>query len=141
MREHFCDRGPRGSGGGSAGCPGHAGGRAAWCHVRALKQLEGDHQALHELARTFQELAPARLASLEAAAASWDAVRLRHVAHDLRGMLGMIAAGPAAEAAARVESAAEQGAVEEACSGCARLRQEIDRVLEALGKQSWKHAA
>jgi HPt (histidine-containing phosphotransfer) domain-containing protein len=106
-----------------------------------LKQLEGDQQALRELARMFQELAPARLASLEAAAASWDVVRIRHVAHDLRGMLGMIAAGEAAEAAARVETAAEQGVVEEACSACARLRQEIDRVLEALGSRSWKHAA
>jgi HPt (histidine-containing phosphotransfer) domain-containing protein len=106
-----------------------------------LKQLEGDREALHELARMFQELAPARLASLEAAAASWDAVRLRHVAHDLKGMLGMIAADQAAEAAARVEDAAEQGAVEAACSACARLREEIDRLLQALGTRSWKHAA
>ena len=139
MGKHFCDR----AAGGTSGCPGHAhsGVPVAWCYARALKQLEGDHQALYELARMFQELAPARLASMEAAAASWDAVRLRHVAHDLKGMLGMIAAVAAAQEAAQIEDAAERGAVEEACAGCGRLRREVDRVLEALGTRSWKHAA
>lgn len=137
MCEHSCDPGA-----GSGGCSSHAPGRrAAFCYARALRQVDGDHDALTERAVIFQDWIPARLATLDAATAAGDPIRLRQVARDLRGMLVMIAARDAARVASELERDAGRRDMDAAFSSCLRLRREIERVLEALESHSWRRAA
>lgn len=136
MSRIFCDRE-------HGGCTAHvrAAARQAWCYHQALEHVGGDRNTLADLACTFQEVAPSRLGTLSTAAANGDGARLRHVAHDLATLLGMIGAPNAAEAASRVERDAERGDVDAACESSVTLRHKVTRVLEALGRREWKRAA
>jgi HPt (histidine-containing phosphotransfer) domain-containing protein len=68
-----------------------------------LARVENDRELMRELLLIFKEEFPRHLQALRDAVDSLNAQRVVAEAHTLKGMLSNLAAGPAAEAAARLE--------------------------------------
>jgi two-component system, sensor histidine kinase and response regulator len=77
--------------------------------ARALDRIGGDEQLLDELIGLFLEDVPLKRGSIKSALASGDSRLLERNAHNLRGALLTLSAGPAAQAALDLEEAARTG--------------------------------
>jgi two-component system, sensor histidine kinase and response regulator len=61
---------------------------------KALSQLDGDRELLHEVVNLFVETAPALLEDLRSAALTGDGRELQAAAHSLKGAASNICAEP-----------------------------------------------
>ena len=87
---------------------------------------------IDELLQTAEKSVSKDLALLQAAMESGDCPRIRAVAHSLKGLLLNLTLQPAAELAASLQEAAEQGALAEVAPLHARLREALATVF-AIG--------
>jgi two-component system sensor histidine kinase/response regulator len=106
-----------------------------------LGRIDGDRQLLVELVQVFRDSVPSMLAELDAAVAAADAGRVHRAGHALKGTLLNMSAGPAAGLAREIDDAARQGELGQAPDRLARLRQELQRLDQALGKEAIEVAA
>jgi PAS domain S-box-containing protein len=98
----------------------------------ALERVGGDLDLLGELAGMFLEGCPQQLAELRAAIDRSDAAAVQRLAHDLKGAVGALGAGPAFEAALRLETMARGGDLAEAGAACAALEEALTRLRPVL---------
>jgi two-component system sensor histidine kinase/response regulator len=106
-----------------------------------MGRIDGDRQLLVELVQVFRDGLPAMLAELDAALTNRDTVRLHRAGHALKGALLNLSAHPAAALARDIDDAARRGELGEAPGRVARLRQELSRLEQALGKEAVEVAA
>ena len=96
--------------------------------VAALTYTEGDADLLIEILAEFAADCPARGRELRAAVAGGDPPGLARVSHSLKGVLRVIAAGPAAELAEQLEALGAAGQVSRADRVLDRLERELERI-------------
>jgi CheY-like chemotaxis protein len=111
---------------GANGYSGHGGHGALYGPIRVrpniinrdelMARMGGDEALLRRLVHTFLTNYPSQLSDLQEAIDTRDADRLRRRAHTLRGAMSLFAASEAAEAARKLEKAADLGgpAIDEA---------------------------
>ncbi|MCI0700434.1 MAG: response regulator [Planctomycetia bacterium] len=72
--------------------------------AKLLKRIDGDRELLGELIELFLDESPKLMGAIRTAVAAKDGERLRVSAHTLKGSVGVFAATPAHDAAARLEA-------------------------------------
>jgi PAS domain S-box-containing protein len=97
-----------------------------------LSRVEHDESLMREVLGIFQTDAAVNRKLLSDAINSKDAVAVRSLAHGFKGMLANLAAGPAAEVAAQLETAAEQGRTSEFVSTGERFDRLLTEVLREV---------
>ena len=105
----------------------------------ALARVGGDPRLLAELARLFREDGPRILAELGGAVERGDPRGVERFAHRLRGSLGTLAAGRAAELAERIENLGRSGDLTGLAENWRAMQREMQRLepeLEALVKET-----
>jgi len=105
---------------------------------RLLARVEGNFELMTDLVNLFLSESPAMLSRVRQAVEAGDARALERAAHSLKGALKSLSAGPAAEAAFRLETIGRGGGLDQAEAAFAELRQQIDRLeqeLRHLGKE------
>jgi CheY-like chemotaxis protein len=107
-----------------------------------MQRLGGDQQLLSEVAESFLEDWPARMASIESAARSGDADRVRSTARLLKGAAANLSAKALFEAAQALEQLAAEQRVNEFSTACHRLTREASHVVTELRRRSdaWRRA-
>ncbi|GJM23874.1 MAG: hypothetical protein DHS20C16_02890 [Phycisphaerae bacterium] len=95
---------------------------------RALDQLGGDEELLHDVLRTFIETVPELLETIRTASAQSDATRLRVAAHSLKGAASNICADATQAVANQIEKMGQDGVPTSADS----LLPELERHLSDL---------
>jgi HPt (histidine-containing phosphotransfer) domain-containing protein len=98
----------------------------------ALRRLGGDKQLFIELMGFVLEDVPPALNSLRHAVASKDAPSIRGTAHALKGLVASCGGVRAAEVAQAIESAGQQGNVDDASRSLASLEAELEALARAL---------
>jgi PAS domain S-box-containing protein len=98
----------------------------------ALARVDGDRDLLKTLVELFFETCPEQLTQLRAAVAAGDAATVRRLAHTIKGAVGTFGAGPAVEAAARLETMAREGTLGGAEEARAALDAAVERLKPAL---------
>ena len=98
----------------------------------ALTRVGGDVELLREIGDLFQLECPRELAKLREAIESGDGAAVGRVAHGLKGSAANFGAGPAVEAALKIEQLARVGQVEEARGVCETLEKALDVLLREL---------
>ena len=98
----------------------------------AIDHLEGDVELLREIAGMFVEQCPSLVSRVREAVALKDAVEIERAAHTVKGSVGNFAARAAFEAALHLERIGREGSVEKADEACARLEEELERLVPAL---------
>jgi len=107
----------------------------------ALHRTGGDTDLLGRLAASFCHDFPATNGQLRAAIERLDAEATEMAAHNLRGSLSIFAAERAAAMAKRIETAAKEGAWDEAGRAHADLEREMDGLLPILADLAHPEAA
>ena len=100
-----------------------------------LERVDGDRELLGHLVGMFFDDTPKVLSDLEQGVARQDPKAVDLAAHRLKGALLTLAAGPAGEAALKLEQLGKRGDLAEAEAALDALRRELARltpVLEAL---------
>lgn len=97
-----------------------------------LDRIGGDAEFLQELAEMFLQQRRELVEQVHAALRTQDAGALARAAHTLKGCVGNLGAGPAFEAARRVEMLARGGQLDEAGRAAVELEAEVLRFEEAL---------
>lgn len=98
----------------------------------ALELTELEESTLQELAALFLQECPKMLAECREALRDGDAPRLRRAAHTIKGSAATFVAGPAAEAAMRLENLAKAGQLDEAPAALAELETQLNRLMPQL---------
>lgn len=101
----------------------------------------GDLDFVDDLAQTYLEDAPLRLAALDDAAAAGDPAGLVAPAHTLKSSSASMGAVRLADLARELEAAARNGAVPDALDRVAAMRAEYERVAAALSARPWREAS
>ena len=104
-----------------------------WDRSRALDRVGGDEEFLSELADIFATACPMLLESLDDSVAAKHSSSLADTAQLLGRAAANLAASRVAEAALVVETMARRGDFDHIGSACHALRQEAQRLLDALG--------
>jgi HPt (histidine-containing phosphotransfer) domain-containing protein len=97
-----------------------------------MDRLDGDVEFLEETIAMLHDDSPALLEQIAAAAESADAAALTKAAHALKGMLSNFCAEPAETAARELEMMGRNEQLAEVHSATARVRQETERLRDAL---------
>lgn len=84
-----------------------------------LARVENDRELMRDLLLIFKEEFPGHLRALRVAVDSINAEKVAAEAHTMKGMLSNLAAGPAADAAARLELLGRNREVSEFQRACA----------------------
>lgn len=100
-----------------------------------LERLDGDLELFHEIRDLFVAEGPAMVGEVRAAFHGGDVRALERNAHGLKGALLSLAAGPAADVALAIETAARDGELDPVEALVERLDREVDRLVRALGDQ------
>ena len=100
----------------------------------SLERVGGDRELLRELAAVFLADLPNKLAAIEGAVTSGDVESLRREAHSLKGAVSTFGAEPARLAALALEELGKGGELAGVDGMVERLRREVARLEEALGK-------
>lgn len=87
---------------------------------------------LNEIATMFLDECPRIVQEIRVACASGDAEALQHAAHTLKGCVANFGAGPACEAASRLETIGRSGNLAPAPVACTELESELARFTQAL---------
>jgi PAS domain S-box-containing protein len=98
----------------------------------ALAYSGGDRRLLKEVVALFRSDCPSSLRRIDRALRRRDAEGLRLAAHGLKGAIATVGASSGRRAAAELEQTARSESFDEAERAYATLRQEIDRLDEAL---------
>ncbi len=98
----------------------------------ALSIVEGDADLFRELAEAFIETYPAGLASIQEAVRQADSEGLRAAAHQLKGALSALAAGPARDTAAALEQMGRRAQVNDAKRLCTSIEEQLHDLDTAL---------
>jgi HPt (histidine-containing phosphotransfer) domain-containing protein len=93
-------------------------------------------QFLNEIATIFLDECPRMVQEIRFAWARGDAEALQHAAHTLKGCVANFGAGPAREAAFRLEAIGGSGDLARAPVACADLESELAHFTEALSALS-----
>jgi HPt (histidine-containing phosphotransfer) domain-containing protein len=101
----------------------------------ALARTGNDRELFGELVELVLAELPRMLGEIEAALAGPDWTRLRLFAHNLKGQLSAVSAGPVLEAAQQLESSARNPDLERARMSHAALLKGLERLRPAL--QEW----
>ena len=104
-----------------------------WNQSRALDSVGGDEEFLSELADVFSKACPILLKNLEDSVTAKNSFPLADTAELLGRAAGNLAATRVAEAAFVVETMARRSDLDGIGSACHALRQEAQRLLDALG--------
>ncbi len=104
-----------------------------WDQSRALDSVGGDEEFLSELADVFSLACPILLKNLEDSVAAKNSFSLADTAQLLGHAAGNLAATRVREAALVVETMARRSDLDGIGSACHALRQEAQRLLDALG--------
>ena len=99
-----------------------------------LANVDGDFQFLNELVNGFLEYSPKLLARIEGALQDSDASELEDAAHTMKGALGSFRAGPAYDAASRLEDIACAQDLIQACEAISALKYELKRLEPVLAE-------
>lgn len=91
-----------------------------------LRQLDGDRDVARELARIFVLRFPDSLKQLDEALAAEEPELLRRVAHQIKGICALFAAGACVAQAQRIEILATEGNLASALVEGRELRQSLD---------------
>jgi response regulator RpfG family c-di-GMP phosphodiesterase len=110
-----------------------------WERSRALMQVGGDEELLHEAAQLFLHESAGQLAALHDSLAQSDAEAARLAAHRLRGSVGYFAAIPLASLLLRVEELARKPDVAAAAALMSHVEQEFSRLRVALEEYRDSH--
>jgi CheY-like chemotaxis protein len=97
-----------------------------------LASVEGDAEFLNGLVTGFLEYNPKLLSRIEEAFSDGNARELEDAAHTMKGAVGSFRAGPAFEAALRLEKVACDGNLVDAPEAISALKQELKRLEPAL---------
>lgn len=100
--------------------------------VALLDRIGGDAEFLQELAQMFPEQRQRLLQEVRAAVCVQDSGALARAAHTLKGCVASLGAGPAFQAALRLEMLARGGQIREAEGAAAELESEVLRFEQAL---------
>lgn len=101
-----------------------------------LERVGGDVEFLREIASMFLEQCPRMVDEIRRACDRGDAEALQHTAHTLKGCVANFGAGPAREAAYRLEKIGRSGDLSPAPAACSKLEGELARFIEALSELS-----
>jgi len=96
------------------------------------QNMEGDQEMLRDIVATFLQDAPQREREVLDALAKGDAPLLARAVHTLKGQLLALAAGPASDAAVRLEILARCGNLAEAEGVVSELQAELAQLLPVL---------
>ncbi|MGE5644468.1 MAG: Hpt domain-containing protein [Acidobacteriota bacterium] len=97
-----------------------------------LERVGGDAEFLRELSGLFAENCPKLLAEIRGSISNRDPRALERAAHSLKGSVSNLGAGPAREAALRLEMLGRSGDLAPAAEACSALEREIERFTDAL---------
>jgi two-component system sensor histidine kinase/response regulator len=100
--------------------------------AEARRQVGDDEEILREVMQLFVDDVPKRVAELRAAVERRDAALLERSAHTLKGSCVVFGAGPARDAANRVESMGKRRELDGAADAVASLVQESERLAADL---------
>jgi CheY-like chemotaxis protein/HPt (histidine-containing phosphotransfer) domain-containing protein len=106
--------------------------REVFDRAAALAGAGHSESLLREIAELFLQDSPRLLGEVRAALDGADALRLRRAVHSLRGAAANFAAGPAVEAARRLEAMGEAGDLGGAAEAYRALEREVRRLERAL---------
>jgi PAS domain S-box-containing protein len=95
-------------------------------------RFAGDMALLREVAASFLEDGPARMATLEAAVTARDAATLAATAHLLRGSISIFGEGPAVDAALELELRGQRGEWHGVAETLATFKAEFGRMRDTL---------
>lgn len=101
-----------------------------------LERVGGDLEFLNEIATMFLDECPRMLQEIRTACVRGDAEALQHAAHTLKGCVANFGAGPAREAALKLEMIGRAGDLTPAPVACNDLESELARFTEALSALS-----
>jgi hypothetical protein len=85
------------------------------------------------MVKLFLEEYPQTFSRIRQAAVEGNCPELRRGAHNLKGQIGAFTAGPAWEAAGRLEMIGRDGNVDLAEEACTVVEREMERLLPVLG--------
>jgi two-component system, sensor histidine kinase and response regulator len=108
----------------------------AFDYEEAMAQVGGSDELLAELVEVFRGEYPPLLDEMEQAIARQQAAALLQAAHTLKGSAQVLGAGPAAEAALRLEQMGRNDQLSGATQAYETLRVEIAHLLLAL--EEWR---
>jgi HPt (histidine-containing phosphotransfer) domain-containing protein len=100
----------------------------------ALAHFDGEEAFLGKLAVLLREDAGRHLRDIHEGIEQSDGARVQMAARSLKGAIGAFRAGAALDAARSLERIAESRNLQHAPAACARLEQEMARLLHALAR-------
>jgi len=98
----------------------------------ALAIVEGDRDLFLELVIVFRENYPTELSSIRDAIRLRDAEALRRASHHFKGTLSALAAGPASDAALRLEDIGRNADLTKAAAMYAEMEQHVQALDAAI---------
>jgi len=104
----------------------------AFNQAQALNRVNGDRGLLRELVALFLKDWPRMLQRIRRAVRQRDPEALRAAAHTLKGSVATFAAGPAADAALKLETMGREGRIHEAEEAARALADDLRQLEEAL---------
>jgi PAS domain S-box-containing protein len=107
----------------------------------ALECAGGNRELLRQLIRIFLDHTPGLMTQLREAVAQGHAKPVEEIAHSIKGSIANFSASPAVEAAKHVEQIGRSGDLRGAEEAYDRLRQELDRLTDALEGRRKKETA
>jgi len=99
---------------------------------RLIERLEGDRELLGEMILLLEAEAPDLVERARTALNEGDFMRLRRMAHGLRGAVSNFGSGPALAAAERLEAIADRKSKNEAEQALAETEVQLGRLLVEL---------
>ena len=110
--------------------------------IDALLDLAGgDLDFVDEIADTYIADAPTQVGAISAAADAGDNAALVAPAHTLKSSSASVGATRLSELARELEAAARTGPVPDAAGRHQAIRDELDRVVEALEARPWRQGS
>jgi HPt (histidine-containing phosphotransfer) domain-containing protein len=103
--------------------------------AEAMSRVGGDRGLLRTLAQLFLQTYPTQMLELRKAISQRDHLAIRRLAHTLKGAVGNFGAGPAFQAALRLETMGRQSelhGVDKACNSLEQALTALQGALEAL---------
>jgi PAS domain S-box-containing protein len=97
-----------------------------------LQRLAGDKETARVVIETFLEDMPRQILSLRNLLGEGDAIKIRRQAHTIKGAAANVGAAAMRKAALAVESAAEEGNLEEAVESFAALEEGFRKLFDML---------
>lgn len=100
--------------------------------AEALTRVDEDEDLFYTLAELFVEQAPLDMAAIQAALDAGDAEALARAAHRMKGAILQFSAPTVFEGISQLESLGKAGALDRATTVCARVDQELQKLMTAL---------